>query len=766
MKKALLVERNDQSMSAVFATPTFDSGTWQVTIPVYLDPSYLATNRFASEELALSNLILRAIFYTFQTPPLMNLSPSPLNAFYAALGELVDTPVVRIKKPHSIFRLIRFALVPTAYAATNCTGFVQCGTPVVSDFGYCVVDGVEHTEIDCMNNQDCNNYNPIADTCRFPASCVYDPGVQQDPPEIPCPDYKRANQCYSSSNAFLFPQQCSGCTISSSCASVSGPPTSTPTPGPTAPPPGATPTPVSSECSTGTLCDSTWSGQCCDSGCAHTWVDGVFACTGPGPTSPPAPPCDAPSWCPGSANGTNCLRNCVGECYNSNEGRSQGGNWCDQFDNYNYCNRFEDGGVTAHCGGAACENWAQDWGSCNNACECSCSCPPPTATPAPTATPTPVPATIRARAKQVSSSELNCNAVENSPNYTTPVTFTLAPGVAPGSQIQTGSSYVSWSAAGGTYTLIENAPFNSVLRMVCWSRTATAPTTGQGLSAYAAFAETLTWNLGYTLGKSWVQVRGADAYAATTLKSYVPNSATDRVFIQDGDGGYPGIATHGSDTPYPGYDFNSRVNQEGEDRVSSTGWLVDGQADTTNYYKLFYNRLGGNPVAIDYDSPVTPVPQPASRTTPYYVTGNLTTSGDWAIPDGEKLIMVITGDLTIEGTITTTGSGIAVFIVNGNITVSSDVGVPSDSETPVLMGIYVTSPTGTFSTGLSTVSQKERFVGKGTFVAGTFLLQRDLESVGANNTTAAELFLYDPQIVLTMPDAMKDYPILWKEVAP
>jgi len=52
------------------------------------------------------------------------------------------------------------------------------------------------------------------------------------------------------------------------------------------------------------------------------------------------------------------------------------------------------------------------------------------------------------------------------------------------------------------------------------------------------------------------------------------------------------------------------------------------------------------------------------------------------------------------------------------------------------------------------------------FIADNFLLQRDLDSYGGNSGSSAELFEYNPQLLLTMPDVMKDQPVTWSEVAP
>ena len=92
------------------------------------------------------------------------------------------------------------------------------------------------------------------------------------------------------------------------------------------------------------------------------------------------------------------------------------------------------------------------------------------------------------------------------------------------------------------------------------------------------------------------------------------------------------------------------------------------------------------------------------------------------------------------------------------------VGVPYTSSSPVVEGIYIAD--GTFHTGTSTNAGTERFVGKGSFVANDFDLQRDLTAINQNNTTSAELFLYNPQFLVTMPDQLRDQHVNWQEVAP
>ncbi|MBI3738486.1 MAG: hypothetical protein HY258_05515 [Chloroflexi bacterium] len=164
------------------------------------------------------------------------------------------------------------------------------------------------------------------------------------------------------------------------------------------------------------------------------------------------------------------------------------------------------------------------------------------------------------------------------------------------------------------------------------------------------------------------------------------------------------------------YDFDSDTLSQGSTLVSRTNWLVNATRATVNYYDLFYHRFG-SPTTADYTNPVL-VSQPASRATPYYVLGDMTTSGDWSVGSGQTILFIVNGNLTIGGRITITGTGFVGFIVNGNIVVDSAVGTTVGSATPVVDGVYIVSPTGTFRTGASTAAATAKFVGRGMFIAG------------------------------------------------
>lgn len=371
--------------------------------------------------------------------------------------------------------------------------------------------------------------------------------------------------------------------------------------------------------------------------------------------------------------------------------------------------------------------------------------------------------TVKAKAVVVSNADTSCTAVNSSAVALSGTSFAFSPSSAsqPTPQTQSGSTPVTFSSVvGGTYILSPTVPTaNYSLARGCWTKTLNAPSSGEGMTTDLSVptdADTLTWNVGYTPPGAWVQTGGGNVYGATNLSSFVPSGIVPRVFNIDGAGGYPGLVTYGS-----GYTFDTAVGA-GSDVVSSKNWLVNESYPSLDYYQVFYHRLG-SPTAANLAAPFT---KPASTLTPYYVVGDMTTSGDWVVGDGETILVIINGNLIIDGKITITGTGFIAFIVNGNISISPTVGGLYSSSTPAVEGVYITSPAGTFATGTSTNAGTERFVGKGTFVAGNFSLQRDLESVGQNSNVSAELFTYNPALLFNMPDSMRELPITWQEVAP
>lgn len=315
-----------------------------------------------------------------------------------------------------------------------------------------------------------------------------------------------------------------------------------------------------------------------------------------------------------------------------------------------------------------------------------------------------------------------------------------------------------------TYGFDVLTPGSYVYKLACWTRDSPA-TSGTGATADLYTDSTLTWDVGFTNGAPWVQSQGGDVYAATNVQSYVGTGATPRYFDTNGSGGTPGIVTYGSS-----YLFDTTPGSKGANYVSPKGWLVNETQAATDYYAVMYHRFGDpkadNTGSLSVATLAQLLPSPNSQVV-YYNNGAVSIDGSpWVVGSGQSLVLFVNGNLTINEPITITPGGFVAFVVNGDISVNTSVGSAYTSSMPDLQGIFMTSPTGTFHSGLSTTAAARRLVIKGTVITGNFDLTRDLDADAANNTTSAELFIYDPQLLLTMPQQMEDLPIYWQEVAP
>lgn len=397
---------------------------------------------------------------------------------------------------------------------------------------------------------------------------------------------------------------------------------------------------------------------------------------------------------------------------------------------------------------------------------------PPTNTPS-----TPQIGDIQVRAVQVDPTDTTCATIRNvlttdgQINGTTHQ-FTPSSASQPLAQAQAGANYVTFSGvAAGSYTVDPAPPTADWAYVRACTTNLDNGTYSESLSRTLPTGAILRWDIGYTLGTAWVQAQGGDVYSSGAIRSYIP-SVAPRVFITDGDGGYPGVLTYGTSV-----DLDSDPYISGTDLVSADNWQVNTSRATVDYYDYFYRRFGAPTVpttGAPFDN-LTAVSQPASNCTastcaPYYVVGDMTTSGAWSVGADERIVIIVDGNLTINGRVNITNNGFIAFIVNGTITVADTVGTTASSTTPVVEGVYIATTdtqAGSINTGSSIAAATARFVGRGMFISNGFLLQRDLEGYGTGNTgNAAELFVYNPELLLTMPDSMKELSVTWQEVSP
>ena len=338
-----------------------------------------------------------------------------------------------------------------------------------------------------------------------------------------------------------------------------------------------------------------------------------------------------------------------------------------------------------------------------------------------------------------------------------------------GPEIQTGVTGVRFDTvqSGLTWYLTVSHPSGNYSPIRFCSKTTSDPvyrenTTG---SVYMLPGMTADFLVGLTSAFPWLQVRGSgNAYGGTIL-SFMPLMLTPTLLFDNTASPFStGIVSSSL-----GVDFDYSFASGGTENISTTNWSTNNAMTVKNWYVLFSHRLAQAALTPYEESGGKPERVEGARYTIYTTADSpihdLTFNQPWVVADGEKLIVIVDGTLDIWNTITVQGNGFVAFVVKDDITVDSTVGTTWDSSTPVVEGMYIAGKS--IKTGLTTAPATARFVGKGMFAAGDKVLtQRDLISVGHNIDTSADLFIYNPSFLVTMPDILKDLSYTWEEVAP
>jgi hypothetical protein len=113
--------------------------------------------------------------------------------------------------------------------------------------------------------------------------------------------------------------------------------------------------------------------------------------------------------------------------------------------------------------------------------------------------------------------------------------------------------------------------------------------------------------------------------------------------------------------------------------------------------------------------------------------------------------------------VTVAEGGFLAFIVSGDITVNKNLGNDAlTTTTPNLTGLYLADGTLTIAGEGTDLEPDERFVGEGSFVGWTnVVLNRNLGE--ENDAYPAEIFVYRPDFISSVPEEMKRAQRIWQE---
>jgi len=361
---------------------------------------------------------------------------------------------------------------------------------------------------------------------------------------------------------------------------------------------------------------------------------------------------------------------------------------------------------------------------------------------------------LQAKVVTASASDLSCSTIAASTDYLSGTLVTFSPDIGEAKLVT--DSILSWvnvETSGSTvYGISSTPPGQYELGNICVSTNGGTYT--QASAGTLLASGTLDFVVAYLPQSGWVQAVGGNAYAASSIISSIP-STVSTYFALAGAMGDAGIVSYGST-----YDFSLDYADFGETLVSAKKWLVQQVNTTTNYYEHFARQMDVPSNATVIETP-TNLEKPTTCTTApcvYYVDGDMTTSTTtpWAIESSEQTVVFVNGNVTINDTITVASGGFFAIIANGNITV--------DPTITTLHGIYIAS-NATGNAQFNSGAGLTQLVVTGSVIADNFSLQRDLGGA-LNPTTPGEVFTFDPQLLFTMPDTMKETPYVWQEVAP
>jgi hypothetical protein len=289
----------------------------------------------------------------------------------------------------------------------------------------------------------------------------------------------------------------------------------------------------------------------------------------------------------------------------------------------------------------------------------------------------------------------------------------------------------------------------------------------------ALTADSSVWYFDITHPDPWWQTQGGDVHGGGGISSPIPEacveSPTCKEYFSLALNGYSGLISSPSETSR---DFGEGTATE----TQGNAWSIDGSAQALlNDYS--YDKLDHLvDLAIkdnkeeSFNSGVKVIKSGTINKTalvgasaglyyyPPYGTGDMAVSLDednFSISANQKLVIFVEDNLNINKNISVTSGGFLAFIVSGNITIA-----PSVTK---VQGVYFADGNLTVESNGATDSQ---FNGQGIFVPrGGAFLKRNFRS-GANATTPAEIFTFDPSYLFTAPKVLREKPYLWQEVIP
>ncbi len=260
---------------------------------------------------------------------------------------------------------------------------------------------------------------------------------------------------------------------------------------------------------------------------------------------------------------------------------------------------------------------------------------------------------------------------------------------------------------------------------------------------------------------NYFQAIDADVVSAQDIKSYLPENVYLLLKKQDTPDDTPGIAFYGRNLTL------------GAGEVSVNNWKANTNitSNYSNYLYPYFAKKTPSEVRTRWEEegkvltstsiPITRSLQEIINQEEYIQKGGYY----WTKVEGNieinqssnfssKLILLVDGNLTIKGNITLSDDGFLMIIASGNVSVDPDV--------TEVNGIIVTNQT--FSSGTKGRRLDNQLIFKGSILANKISLQRSLPPTSPSQP--AEIFEYKPNYVLSLPRYYWIKKHKWRETNP
>jgi len=300
------------------------------------------------------------------------------------------------------------------------------------------------------------------------------------------------------------------------------------------------------------------------------------------------------------------------------------------------------------------------------------------------------------------------------------------------------------------YTDFINSGRTAGVKFQCQSSDATVTTQGEVVVKDTGF---------WRVYGGWWQTVGGSVYAKGGIKSYVPASAAvaDQKLIKADSNGRTGVLSYG--VPWTGLELGSNPNMLLPNGVSDDWWRVESVYDGLRYDYNFYNTRmdvftsttwDGNASSLVYDAEGNDAAK-GYKILKY--TGSPTLSQAVSIAAGQKIVLLVNGDVSINSNVVVPVGAFLGIIARGNITFGSAV----TSAQGWFVAERINIPCNDTVAPLGTCDTTDvQFGGEGSFVGWTGIsLSRDMYT--GNNSAPAEKFTYRPDMFINVPTPMKVY---------